>query len=143
MCWINIKRSLEFALRAEGGAAWHAGNKKPHRFRPGTVALREIRKYQRSTELLIRKMPFARLVRSALSTVICLHLVAHCQELVAGHKSRATTHTAWACLQAIAVREWGRTVSIVAGMRLIFIGGSCTGAGADEYGSAGALQVDR
>ena len=40
-----------------------AGQRKPHRFRPGTVALREIRKYQRSTELLIRKMPFARLVR--------------------------------------------------------------------------------
>ncbi len=37
--------------------------KKPHRYRPGTVALREIRKYQRSTDLLIRKMPFARLVR--------------------------------------------------------------------------------
>ena len=28
--------------------------KKPHRFRPGTVALREIRKYQKGTELLIR-----------------------------------------------------------------------------------------
>ena len=37
--------------------------KKPHRFRPGTVALREIRKYQKSTELLIRKLPFQRLVR--------------------------------------------------------------------------------
>ena len=36
---------------------------KPHRYRPGTVALREIKKYQRSTELLIRKLPFARLVR--------------------------------------------------------------------------------
>ena len=34
--------------------------KKPHRFRPGTVALREIRKYQKSTELLIRKLPFQR-----------------------------------------------------------------------------------
>ncbi|KAH0907594.1 hypothetical protein HID58_039421 [Brassica napus] len=32
-------------------------------FRPGTVALREIRKYQKSTELLIRKLPFQRLVR--------------------------------------------------------------------------------
>ena len=31
--------------------------------RPGTVALREIRKYQKSTELLIRKLPFQRLVR--------------------------------------------------------------------------------
>jgi histone H3 len=40
-----------------------AGIKKPHRFRPGTVALREIRRYQKSTELLIRKLPFQRLVR--------------------------------------------------------------------------------
>ena len=39
------------------------GVKKPHRYRPGTVALREIRKYQKSTELLLRKLPFARLVR--------------------------------------------------------------------------------
>ena len=37
--------------------------KKPHRVRPGTVALREIRRYQKSTELLIRKLPFQRLVR--------------------------------------------------------------------------------
>nr|CDM80488.1 unnamed protein product [Triticum aestivum] len=37
--------------------------KKPHRYRPGTVALREIRKYQKCTELLIRKLPFQRLVR--------------------------------------------------------------------------------
>jgi len=37
--------------------------RKPHRFRPGTVALREIRRYQKSTELLIRKRPFERLVR--------------------------------------------------------------------------------
>ena len=37
--------------------------KKNHRYRPGTVALREIRKYQKSTELLLRKMPFQRLVR--------------------------------------------------------------------------------
>lgn len=35
-----------------------AGVKKPHRYRPGTVALREIRKYQKSTDLLIRKLPF-------------------------------------------------------------------------------------
>ena len=37
--------------------------RKPRRFRPGTVALREIRKYQKSTDLLIRKIPFQRLVR--------------------------------------------------------------------------------
>lgn len=39
------------------------GVKKPHRFRPGTVALREIRKYQKSTELLMSRLPFQRLVR--------------------------------------------------------------------------------
>jgi histone H3 len=37
--------------------------KKPHRYRPGTVAVREIRKYQKSCELLLRKLPFSRLVR--------------------------------------------------------------------------------
>ena len=39
------------------------GVKKPHRYRPGTVALREIRKFQKSSELLIRRLPFQRLVR--------------------------------------------------------------------------------
>ena len=39
------------------------GVMKPHRYRHGTVALREIRRYQKSTELLIRKLPFQRLVR--------------------------------------------------------------------------------
>ena len=37
--------------------------RKPRRWRPGTVTLREIRKYQKSTELLIRKLPFLRLLR--------------------------------------------------------------------------------
>jgi histone H3 len=37
--------------------------KKPHRYRPGTVALREIRRYQKSTDLLVKKAPFQRLVR--------------------------------------------------------------------------------
>ena len=37
--------------------------KKNTRFRPGTVALREIRRYQKSTNLLIQKLPFQRLVR--------------------------------------------------------------------------------
>jgi histone H3 len=40
-----------------------SGTKKPHRYRPGTVALREIRKFQKSTDLLIRKLPFQRLTR--------------------------------------------------------------------------------
>ena len=39
------------------------GIKRAHRYRPGTVALREIRRYQKGTELLIRQKPFQRLVR--------------------------------------------------------------------------------
>ena len=37
--------------------------KKPHRYQPGTVALQEIRRYQKLTELLIWKAPSSRLVR--------------------------------------------------------------------------------
>jgi histone H3 len=37
--------------------------KKQHRWRPGTVALREIRKYQKTTDFLIKKLPFQRLVK--------------------------------------------------------------------------------
>ena len=48
---------------AKGTAVVKGGVKKHHRYRSGTVALREIRHYQKSTELLIRKMPFQRLVR--------------------------------------------------------------------------------
>ena len=48
---------------ARKSAPQTGGIKKPHRYRPGTVALREIRRYQKSTELLIRKLPFQRLVR--------------------------------------------------------------------------------
>jgi len=39
------------------------GVKKPHCYCPGTVALREIQRYQKNTDLLFRKAPFQRLVR--------------------------------------------------------------------------------
>ena len=55
------RKSLAKVLRKSAPAM--GGVKKPHRYRPGTVALREIRKYQKSTDLLIRKLPFQRLVR--------------------------------------------------------------------------------
>lgn len=45
------------------------GIKKAHRYRPGTVALREIRNMQKSTELLMKKLPFQRIVRD-----ICLKI---------------------------------------------------------------------
>jgi histone H3 len=73
------RKSLAFKAHVEGQPSEHGvdgqtplktkkavplgGIKKPHRWRPGTVALREIRRYQRSSELLIRKLPFQRLVR--------------------------------------------------------------------------------
>ena len=53
--------------QAKKTASPSGGVKKPHRFRPGTVALREIRRFQKSTELLIRKLPFQRLVREIAS----------------------------------------------------------------------------
>ena len=74
----NMARTKQTARKSTGGKAPRkqlstkaarkvapsaGGIKKPHRFRPGTVSLREIRKYQKSTELLVRKLPFQRLVR--------------------------------------------------------------------------------
>jgi histone H3 len=60
-CRAPRKQLATKAARKSAPAA--GGVKKPHRYRPGTVALREIRRYQKSTELLIRKLPFQRLVR--------------------------------------------------------------------------------
>ncbi|CDO71248.1 hypothetical protein BN946_scf184908.g5 [Trametes cinnabarina] len=45
------------------GSGQGADQPRKKRFRPGTVALREIRKYQKSTDLLIQKLPFSRVVR--------------------------------------------------------------------------------
>ncbi|KAL1731013.1 histone-fold-containing protein [Schizophyllum commune] len=67
------KKSRATARKSTGGRAPRfsvadkpPGQDEPHkkrRYRPGTKALREIRQYQKSTDLLIRKLPFARLVR--------------------------------------------------------------------------------
>merc|ERR1711890_60110 len=74
----NVARTKQTARKSTGGKAPRkqlaskaarksapvsGGVKKPHRYKPGTVALREIRRFQKSTELLIRKLPFQRLVR--------------------------------------------------------------------------------
>ena len=52
------KKTAAKAAKKSGMKAPKGGVKKPHRFRPGTVALKEIQRYQKSTELLIRKLPF-------------------------------------------------------------------------------------
>ena len=56
-------RKILAGKAARKSAPSTGGVKRKIRFRPGTVALREIRKYQKNTELLIRKLPFQRLVR--------------------------------------------------------------------------------
>jgi histone H3 len=62
---------MQLATKAKRKMAGQGGLlKKPHRYRPGTVALREIRKYQKSTELLIKKLPFQRLVREIAKDVV-------------------------------------------------------------------------
>ncbi|KAF0683481.1 Aste57867_24473 [Aphanomyces stellatus] len=58
-----VREIAQDTKAARKSAPATGGVKKPHRYRPGTVALREIRRYQKSTELLIRKLPFQRLVR--------------------------------------------------------------------------------
>ena len=67
----RTKETAKAALGSKKGAktaAVASGAKKTHRWRPGTVALREVRKYQKGTELLIRKAPFQRLVRELAAT---------------------------------------------------------------------------
>ena len=59
----KIPRKQLATKAARKSAPAKGGCKKPHRYRPGTVALREIRRYQKSTDLLLRKLPFQRLVR--------------------------------------------------------------------------------
>jgi histone H3 len=61
------KRSLG-KKQASKSASGSQGMKKSFRWRPGTVALREVRKAQKSTELLIAKAPFSRLVREIAET---------------------------------------------------------------------------
>ncbi|XP_036104161.1 histone H3.3A-like [Molossus molossus] len=56
-------RRKQATKEARKSAPSTGGVKKPHHYKPGTVALREVRHYQKSTELLIRKLPFQRLVR--------------------------------------------------------------------------------
>ncbi|KAL8771314.1 MAG: hypothetical protein Q9209_003219 [Squamulea sp. 1 TL-2023] len=57
--------------RSSGVQREEARTRKPRRYKPGTLALREIRRYQRSTDLLLLKLPFSRLVREiALSLVL-------------------------------------------------------------------------
>ena len=61
------KKAAAKMAKKGGQKAPKGGVKKRYRYRPGTVALKQIRQYQKSTELLIRKLPFQRLVREIAS----------------------------------------------------------------------------
>jgi len=58
----NVKGSEIVAKPPTAGADAVKADRKKRRYRPGTVALREIRRYQRSTDLLIGKAPIERLI---------------------------------------------------------------------------------
>ena len=62
------KRPSSFNGRA-GGQAQVSNTRRRHR--PGVKAIREIRHFQKTTDLLIRKLPFARLVREVANDFIC------------------------------------------------------------------------
>ena len=53
----------QLASKAKTPTTGSKKDRKKPRWRPGTKALREIRRYQKSTELLIKRAPFQRLVR--------------------------------------------------------------------------------
>ena len=55
--WTEEQKRKIYEARMQGRLV------KPHRYRAGTVALKDIRHFQGSTALLIRKLPFQRLVR--------------------------------------------------------------------------------
>ena len=57
------KSSKSIAKKAKKATSGAAGAKRTIRFRPGTVALRQIKKLQKGTDLLCQKAPFQRLVR--------------------------------------------------------------------------------
>jgi histone H3 len=63
------RRQMYANKRARKSAPDFGGVKKPYKYRPGTVALREIRKYQKSVDPLLRKRPFQRLVREIMADI--------------------------------------------------------------------------
>ncbi|KAM0721056.1 hypothetical protein Q7P37_003342 [Cladosporium fusiforme] len=73
------KRLTKEPRRSSGAtkAPTSPGTRKKPRYKPGTVALREIRRYQKTTDLLMAKLPFARLVREVAYNVSPASLDGH------------------------------------------------------------------
>ena len=93
-------------MRAENDVRFTLALTTPHptptraekRFRPGTVALREIRKYQKSTDLLIRKLPFSRVVSNDSSV---LHVVIAIAITKPGHSASLSATVALCAVWAV------------------------------------------
>ncbi|KAL4217267.1 hypothetical protein ACF0H5_023718 [Mactra antiquata] len=88
----KVKRSRK-STPARRKSSGPDGTPKKRRFKPGTKALMEIKKFQKSTDLLMRKAPFARLVRE-----ICLELFPSKQHLWTGKALLAIQEAAEAYL---------------------------------------------
>ena len=58
----------DYQQAQKAGYILPAGEKTPSRYRPGSLALQEVQHYQERTNLLIRKLPFQRLVREIAQT---------------------------------------------------------------------------
>ena len=63
---VGKKRSTFVKKQPRSQTGKASAQQQPHRYWPGMVTLREIRRYQKSMELLIRKLPFQHLVREIL-----------------------------------------------------------------------------
>jgi len=80
----QVARKSTAAVKLQGGKKPPVARKAPRelaaktarKFRPGHQALREIRKYQKSTDLLIPKLPFSRLIRE-----VATNVASHVQDL--------------------------------------------------------------
>ena len=65
---VLVTKGKKSSLAKTSQGSTSADQKRSFRFRPGTVALRDIRRYQRGTDLLLRKLPFQRIVREIAMT---------------------------------------------------------------------------
>ena len=74
-------------LPRKGHAGPHARRRRPRRYRPGTVAMRESRHDQKSKELLVRKLPFARLVREVVYAAFKTQYMFQSTALLAMHEA--------------------------------------------------------
>ncbi|KAI9778676.1 MAG: histone H3.1 [Peltula sp. TS41687] len=105
-----------------------SGVKRPMRYKPGTIALREIRRYQKSTELLIRKAPFSRLCREigqhyVMDLRFQASAIGALQESAEAYLVGIFEQTNLAAIHAKRVTIQGKDMAFVRQMRDMILGG--------------------